>query len=174
MIQIKGKKKGFTLIELLVVVLIIGVLVAVALPQYERSVFRARTAEVWSVLGSIMPLCKAADMVYQRENYWSPLPADVAGVTFPESEHFTFGGFSRNVPYISETDLRNCTLGAQGEYKGQTFYLTLSPEGIRGCAVGYREDGEEICKKMLGFSGRAMESLGLSYCVSGGDCWSDE
>lgn len=46
-------KRGFTLIELLAAVLIMGILTAVALPQYRRSLERTRVAEALQMLPAI-------------------------------------------------------------------------------------------------------------------------
>jgi len=75
-------KNGFTLIEMLVVVLIIGILAAVALPQYEKAVEKSRMTEGVQMVRAIADANRVfflANDRYAEENEIGLLDIEVPG-----------------------------------------------------------------------------------------------
>ncbi len=60
---------AFTLIELLVVVLIIGILAAVAAPQYQAAVDKSRAGQVLSAIKAIQ---SAEEVFFLQNGYYTP------------------------------------------------------------------------------------------------------
>ena len=97
---------GFTLIELLVVVLIIGILAAVAMPQYQVAVMKSRLA---STIPGVTAIAQASEVYY------------LANGEYPKDD----------VRELDVSDIAGCTLGLSGTLTCKNnieYHINTAPE----------------------------------------------
>ena len=133
-------KKGFTLIEMLVVVLIIGILAAIALPQYELSVEKTRASQALVALRSLKDSMEREKLA--RGQY--PTVIEDIDITVPANQYWTFSissDFSIFANRKSNTGGFNKSYLIAYRFDGITHRLICrSQEDI--------EYGEKICKAL--------------------------
>ena len=87
----KGRRKGFSLVELMIVVVIVGILVAMALPSYKRYIRKANRVEAQQLLmnwANNQEIWRANDFEYAVVP--DPDVPDDPGIPVPTLAKYTF------------------------------------------------------------------------------------
>lgn len=161
------KNQAFTLIELLVVVLIIGILAAVAIPQYERAVERARISEIWTTLSALEKAYQAARLEKPTDTIYL---SDLA-VSFETRDGGNTSSMTNSNSFTSP--------------KGVLYEVPLSfyfPSGRPNAAASYKNlylfflngkrycldfETSGFCQKYVGFT------VSTSVCSSSDTCFTE-
>ena len=165
-------KQAFTLIELLVVVLIIGILAAVALPQYQRAVEKSRATQAFTIVKS---LAEAQERYFLANGEYATsfdsfdieIPGTDAtynGYARKKTDYFDFGLNTMSdtpiIAFAQRWEKGQVHVGGKGHYSfvkvanDPNIYCKLSSGGLG--------DPWQICKTL---SGGQMSSVYSDWYV---------
>jgi len=160
----KYPPKGFTLIELLVVVLIIGILAAIALPQYRVAVMKSKFAALKDLTKSLLEAEERYYMVHNDfTNNIGMLDIDIGGEVSGLAERTFTWGKCMVAHYAVGAVYANCT-----DDRIKLAYQ-IYPKNIEAktlCVYGGTDTNStqyKVCKQESG--GNDATSCNDTYCV---------
>jgi prepilin-type N-terminal cleavage/methylation domain-containing protein len=153
----KKPKRGFTLIELLVAVLIIGILAAIALPQYQKAVSISKNAEIITNVGTLEKALQVAAMQLGKP-VTDLASLDVGFINATSIECVPGGGTSFKKAYLVQDNcyfvsthpdpfFTNHVIGYNTKGDGNVFMVY---GGNKYCAGWVNQKAKDACAKIGG------------------------
>ncbi|WP_353981839.1 pilin [Salinicola endophyticus] len=143
------RQGGFTLIELMIVVAIIGILAAIAIPQYQNYVARS---EVSSAIATLKSLQTPAELAFQQGDTVTT-PSDL-GISSDAVQNgkITVANFSRKDADGNAADPEiSFTFDQGGNFSGKAITLERQKDGGWQCSTNFTDNEldsvPDSCKK---------------------------